>query len=312
MDAQVTKRAAAKPAKPMPTARVYDRTTQDVGNLVELGHVNVRVPDQRIATLFYVMGLGLTRDPYLVVGVDNMWINVGISQFHLPLGEPQVVRGTTGLVIPDPDALEARLAMVKPRLAGTKFAYARAGDTTEVTCPWGNRMRVHAPDASRFGRMQLGMPYVEIDAVPGSSAGIVRFYQEVIGSGGSVGEDNVGKFARIPVGLSESLLYRETTRTALPFDGHHIQVALADFSGAHRRLVARGLITEESNESQYRFQDIVDVDTGKVLSSIEHEVRSMRHPMFARPLVNRNPGNTNNAYAAGWEDGMWRMPPATI
>ena len=25
--------------------KVYDRTTEDVGNIVEFGHVNVRVPD---------------------------------------------------------------------------------------------------------------------------------------------------------------------------------------------------------------------------------------------------------------------------
>ena len=297
----------AQTAKP-----VFDRTTQDVGNLVELGHVNVRVPDQRIAILFYIMGLGLTRDPYLVTGVDNMWVNVGISQFHLPVGPAQVLRGTTGLVIPDPDALEARLKMVAPRLEGTKFAFSRSGDTTEVVCPWGNAMRVHAPDAARFGRMNLGMPYVEVDAIPGGSEGIVRFYQEIIQTGGSIGEDSVGKFARIPIGLSESVIYRETPRASVPFDGHHLQVAFADFSGPHRKLVERGLITEESNASQYRFQDIVCLDTGRVLSTIEHEVRSMRHPMFARPLVNRNPDNTNNRYAAGWEAGMWRMPPADI
>ena len=289
---------------------VFDRTTQDVGNMVELGHVNVRVPDQRLAILFYIQGLGLTRDPYLVTGVDNMWVNVGISQFHLPLGPAQVLRGTTGLVIPDPDALQARLKMVAPRLEGTKFAYKRKGDTTEVTCPWGNSMRVHAPDEKLFGRMNLGMPYVEVDSMPGSSAGIVKFYQQIIQTGGAVGEDSRGKFARIPIGLSESVVYRETKRASIPFDGHHIQVAFADFSGPHRKLVERGLITEESNESQYRFQDIVCLDTGKILSSIEHEVRSMRHPMFARPLVNRNPDNTNNRYAAGWEAGMWRMPPA--
>ena len=33
------------------------------------------------------MGLGLTRDPYLMTGVGNMWINVGRSQFHLPTGK---------------------------------------------------------------------------------------------------------------------------------------------------------------------------------------------------------------------------------
>ena len=58
----------------------FDRTTEDVGNIVELGHVNVRVADQQRALMFYVMGLGLTRDPYLTVGVDNAWINVGTSQ----------------------------------------------------------------------------------------------------------------------------------------------------------------------------------------------------------------------------------------
>ena len=62
----------------------YDRTVEDIGNVVCLEHVNTRVPDQRLATLFYVMGLGLTRDPYLVTGVANMWINLGRSQFHRP------------------------------------------------------------------------------------------------------------------------------------------------------------------------------------------------------------------------------------
>ena len=38
-------------------------TEEDVGNIVLLEHVNVQIPDQALATLFYVMGLGLTRDP---------------------------------------------------------------------------------------------------------------------------------------------------------------------------------------------------------------------------------------------------------
>jgi hypothetical protein len=289
-----------------PAAPVFDRTTEDVGNIVELGHLNVRVPDQRLATLFYVMGLGLTRDPYLVVGVDNMWINVGTCQFHLPLGEPQVLRGATGLVLPDLAALAERLAMVAPRLQGTRFAFAARKGQIEVTCPWGNRIICHAPDA-RFGPIVLGMPYIEIDTAPGTAEGIARFYQEVIGSPASTGSDAGGTFARIPVGLGESLVFRETERTLPPFDGHHIQIALADFSGAHARLQARGLITEESNQHQYRFEDIVDPATGRKLASIEHEVRSMRHPMYARALVNRNPAQTNNSYAPGHEVLAWSM-----
>jgi len=288
---------------------IFDRTTQDIGNIVEFGHVNVRVPDQRLAILFYVAGLGLTRDPYLIVGVDNAWINVGTCQFHLPVGEAQALRGVTGLVMPDLDTLVERLAVVTPRLAGTAFGYVRRGDAVEVTCPWGNRIRVHAPDAERFGRIVLGMPYVEIETAPGTAEGIARFYREMLLSAATVGVDADGRFARIAIGRGESLVFRETDRDLPAYDGHHVQIALANFSGPHALLAKAGLITEESNASQYRFQDITDLDTGRVLCTIEHEVRSMRHPMYARVLVNRNPAQTNNRYAIGQEAAVWTMPP---
>lgn len=300
----------ARRARPTTPSLQYDRTTQDVGNIVELGHVNVRVPDQLLATVFYISGLGLTRDPYLMTGVDNMWANVGIGQFHLPVGPAQVLNGTTGLVLPDLDALERRLRGVTGRLHGTRFAFQRDGETIAVTCPWGNRIRAHAPDPARFGRIALGMPYVEIQCAAKSAAAIVRFYQEIIGVRGSVGRDAQGRFARIPIGADAWLLFRDTKGAAPAFDGHHIQVALADFSGPHARLAARGLITEESNESQYRFQDIVDLDTGAVLATIEHEVRSMRHPMYARALVNRDATVTNNHYAASYQSALVTLPPS--
>ena len=87
--------------------RHYDRAAQDIGNIVNLGHVNVSISDQHVATNYYVTGLGLTRDPFLMTGSGNMWINAGMSQFHLPIGKPEVVRGVTGLVIPDREALLA-------------------------------------------------------------------------------------------------------------------------------------------------------------------------------------------------------------
>ena len=62
----------------------YDRAAQDVGNLLLLEHFNVLHNDQQKATLFYVVGLGGTRDPYLMVGLTNMWVNFGRTQAHLP------------------------------------------------------------------------------------------------------------------------------------------------------------------------------------------------------------------------------------
>jgi hypothetical protein len=110
------------------------------------------------------------------------------------------------------------------------------------------------------------------------------------------------------VGAGQHLVFRETDAPAPAFDGHHIAVYLADFSGPYRRLVERGLITEESDQHQYRFQDIVEPRSGKVLFTIEHEVRSMRHPLYARPLVNRNPDQSNRSYAPGYEELSWSLP----
>src|SRR5689334_5831598 len=89
--------------------RRFNRTAEDLGNIVALEHVNVTVPDQQQATIFYIAGLGLTRDPYLMTGPTNMWVNVGRSQFHLPTSPAQVLRGHTGIVVPDREALIRRL-----------------------------------------------------------------------------------------------------------------------------------------------------------------------------------------------------------
>src|SRR4029077_9867426 len=128
-------------------AMQFDRSAEDLGNAIHLEHVNVTVPDQRLATLFYVTGLGLTRDPYLMVSDSNMWVNAGRSQFHLPSGHAQVLRGHTGIVISGRAALLDRLASVARKLDGTAFAYREHNDYVEATCPWGNRVRCYEPDA---------------------------------------------------------------------------------------------------------------------------------------------------------------------
>jgi len=93
------------------------------------------------------------------------------------------------------------------------------------------------------------------------------------------------------------------------YDGHHIAVYVTNFSGPHKWLKERGLISEESNPVQYRFKDIVDPETSRVLFTIEHEVRSATHPMYMRPLVNRNPAETNRTYAPGHEQWAFAMGP---
>jgi hypothetical protein len=278
-----------------PDVKRYDRAAEDVSNVVALEHVNLGIADQGLATVFYVSGLGLTRDPYMMTGIDNMWVNVGRSQFHLPtMTRAQRLRGRVGLVIPDREALLQRLDRVKSMLRDTRFAFVARDDHVETTCPWGNRILCH-DRLPRSDGMALGMAYVEFDVPRGAAEGIAAFYRDVFATGVRVD----GSASHVSVGIGQELIFRESDAAAEAYDGHHIQVYVANFSGPHGRLVERGLLTEESNQHQYRFQHIADPATGRALFEIEHEVRSLRHPMYARPLVNRNPLQTNRRYVPG-------------
>jgi hypothetical protein len=288
--------------------RHYDRAAQDIGNIINIGHVNVCIDDQHVATRYYVTGLGLTRDPFLNTGAGNMWINVGMSQFHLPMGKPEVLRGVIGLVIPDREALLDRLTQARKALAGTKFDFRENNDCVETVCPWGNRLNVHTPDEEQFGRIQLGMPYVRFDVRPGTVERIARFYREVLHAPSEVLKNGSDPQARVQVGEKQYFYFRETDAPEAPYDNHHVQIYLSDFSGPHRRLKELGLITMETNEYEYRFKDLIDLDSREVLFTVEHETRSQTNPMYGRPLINRNPAQTNTDYKPGHDILAWAMP----
>ncbi|MGZ8228150.1 MAG: VOC family protein [Burkholderiales bacterium] len=285
----------------------FDRTQEDLGNSVGLEHLNLTIPDQQTAIAFYISGLGLTRDPYLVTGLENMWVNVGRSQFHLPIKNAQVVRGHTALVMPDLNALEKRLEGAKERLSKTKFGFARRSDYLEATCPWGNTLRCYAPDPKRFGPLVLGMAHIAFDVPQGAAAGIAQFYNKIIGAPATLEKTNSGASAKVLVGMNQHLIFNETSASLPPYDGHHIQLYVVNFSGPHRQLNERGLIVEESNQVQYRFTKIVDPDSGELLYELEHEIRSVTHPLYARPLLNRNPAQTNRDYKPGHDSLSWAM-----
>lgn len=274
----------------------YDRSAEDVGNVLALEHVNVTVPDQTVAALFYVSGLGLTRDPYIDFGQRNVWINVGSQQFHLPLGNPQVFRGRIHVTMPDLDGLQRRLERVGRSLGDTRFAFTAADGIVSVTCPWGNHIVVHGPDA--YPRMTLGIPHLEVDVPAGAAAGIGRFYADVIGCPVETQRGGV----RVRVGHNQIIEFIESAGPLPDYDGHHVAVYLSEFSRPYRWLIERNLITEESDQYQYRFKSIVDPQSGELLTELEHEVRSMSHPMFLRPLVNRNPAVGITNYQRGNEE----------
>jgi hypothetical protein len=261
---------------------------EDVGNIILMEHVNVQIDDQAKATLFYLVGMGFTRDPHMMVGLTNMWVNLGEQQFHLPTREAQVLRGHIGVVVPSLDQLEERFKGIQDDLKGTKFAWKRENGYVAATCPWGNSFRIYEP-SMEMGGIVTGIPYVEFTSPRGTSEGIVRFYQEMLGAPAHVEENKGGKAAVVDIGRYQHLVFRESDNVP-DYDGHHIAVYITDFSGVYARLADKGLVTEEPANHQLRFVDIVDPSDGKLLFKIEHEVRSMRHLLYARPLVNRTVG----------------------
>ena len=282
----------------------YDRDAQAVGNIVHLEHFNVIINDQRLATLFYVVGLGGTRDPYIFMGLENMWVNYGRTQVHLPSRgtqpKPQVLRGTAGFVVPDLEALKKRLDHAAAELkrvmpeVRTKFAWREKGGLVEATCPWGNRIRCHAP-APEFGRTELGLAYVDFDVPEGSGEGIARFYNEIMRAPARFNKNR----ASVNLGRDQHLYFTETAGSLPEYDNHHIQVYIADFASPYHWLKERGLINMETDAEEWRFQWITDPRDGRRLFQIEHEVRSMKHRLFNRPLVNRNHGVTNLNFVPG-------------
>ena len=155
-------------------------------------------------------------------------------------------------------------------------------------------MRCHEP-APEFGSIELGLAYVDFDVPQGTAEGIARFYNEVMQAPARVEKKTR---AVVSVGRSQRLLFTETSKPLPEYDNHHIQIYIADFGTPYHWLKERDLITMETDANEWRFQWIVDPKDGRKLFQIEHEVRSMKHRLFARPLVNRNHGITNMTYEA--------------
>ena len=282
----------------------YDRDAHAVGNIVHLEHFNVCIPDQRLATLFYIVGLGGTRDPYLFMGLENMWVNFGRTQCHLPSRavppRTEVLRGTLGLVVPSLADLKKRLEYAGSEMkrvvpeAKTKFSWEEKDGAVEATCPWGNRVRCHAP-SPEFGNTEFGIVYVDFDVPKGTAEGIARFYNDVMRAPAKAEKGR----ASVSVGRHQRLYFTETSKPLPEYDNHHIQIYIADFGSPYHWLKERNLITMETDENEWRFQWIVDPKDGRKLFQIEHETRSMKHRLFNRPLVNRNHGITNMTYVPG-------------
>ena len=101
------------------------------------------------------------------------------------------------------------------------------------------------------------------------------------------------------IGRNQSLAFRETNEPCESYDGHHIAIYVSNFSRPYAFFKDRGLISEEVRNHQFRFKEVVDPVDDRRIFLLEHEIRSLHHPMFHRFFVNRNPNESARRYRRG-------------
>ena len=150
-----------------------------------------------------------------------------------------------------------------------------------------------------------GIDYVEFLCPPGSASKIALFYESLLDATTTVVNNapftSTGSIAIIGIGdiyrsgrSEQALLFRETLDEIPPYDGHHIALYVgrngADFEQAFRNAQIADIVwknprfsdqvdslEEARKEHQFRFKDILDIETGDVIMELEHEMRSVDH-----------------------------------
>lgn len=263
----------------------------DTGALIHFDHINLRVDDHKLAICFFVEGLGLTRDPYRMVGTGNMWVNAGREQFHLPLGQPKPFPGTITLAMPELSAVAAGLGRIQPALEGTAFSWREEGEALLTTSPWGHALRVIKATPSR-GAPALGLPLVSLRVPPGATPGIARFYRDWLHCPVEQGNGKEAPWTEVSVGANQKFRFEEQISDHRPGgDGsagnHHVAVYLSQYREIYQKFLQNGGVMESHGGEQFRFRNIIDPENGLCVYTLEHEMRSLYHRDYRRPLVNR-------------------------
>ena len=159
--------------------------------------------------------------------------------------------------------------------------------------------------ATRYGKVDSdcqGIDYVEFQCPMGQAERIALFYESVLDATTSTVQDQEGSSIAIiavgnvdEMGRSEQcLLFRESSDPLPPYDGHHIALyvgeSVEDFEQAFQNAQLANIVWCNPRfsdqvmsleglrkEQQFRFKNIIDMETGELIMELEHEMRSIHH-----------------------------------
>ena len=284
-----------------PSAPEFDRSAEDLGNIVEFGHVNITVPGP--APGDGVLHHRPRADPRPVPD-DRGGEHVGQCR---PRAVPSAGRRGAGGAWRD----RARVADLEALLAGsrgcgsgckaTRFAFRENAYVVEVTCP-GGTVRCHAPGTPGSARSRWGCP-MSSSRPGGASRGSLRFYRDILGALSATAEDEGGAVCSCRRRRRHALIFRRRMLRCPHTMATTSRFIVAGLFRPPSATVGAGANTEESDQHQYRFQDIVDPGQPRVLFTVEHEVRSMKHPHASPALWLTGMRDDPGTYGLGTRPG---------
>ena len=272
----------------------FEVTSPEIGRMLHMDHVNFETPDHEMATIFYMNGLGFTRDPYRRADEQNLGVNVGRQQFHLPKrGEcTPPFYGIVGLVVPDIDGIKQRFELLNDlgKFKGTPYGWLEEGNAVLITSPFGYRLRLHSYGTLDFSK-PLGIAYVEVPSPPGKAKRVGNFYEKIVGAPVQISEVGGSEAAIISAGPHQEIKFIERELDDYDTYSMHISYHVTHYNELRQRLNEHGSLMGLGEGEAIFFNKIFDPDTGENLMTFQNEVRSVYHPDFMRPLINRWPMN---------------------
>lgn len=225
----------------------------------------------------------------------------------------QCWRGEIELLYKDVEQLQVASKRIEALLGleefkGSKLSVSQASDRSQglaVTGPYGNRfvLRISEPErllalgpssGLRKGSENcsiVGLGTITLEVPVNTAEAGAQFYSEVLGFGKERLADGRWAVSGGP-NLSQKLILTETATATDEELGEHMAIYIADFENCFRRLHSLGLIwvnprfehldnattvDEAVQQKCFRFKDIVDTSTGRIIFRLEHEVRSTQH-----------------------------------
>lgn len=147
----------------------------------------------------------------------------------------------------------------------------------------------------------IGIDYVEFRCPRGTVSPISEFYECALGAVVDVVQDGADDVAIVCCGKisasgrpTQCLIFRESDEPTPPYDGHHVALYVGDTRGdfeqvfkncekagvvwANPRFSDKAHTLEGAKRyKQFRFKHILNLETGKTVFTLEHEMRSVEH-----------------------------------